>query len=81
MPELHSRIRQALSASGHALDEDIVEELAQHAETAYESARAEGQDEAHAASVIEQLVREWAAEPQSLRRVTVVMRPGRQWQP
>jgi len=41
MPEWKPRIRAAFIAVHHPLDEDIVEELAQHAEASYEASRAE----------------------------------------
>lgn len=64
-----AQIRAAFTAAGHPLDDDIVEELAQHVESAYESSRADGADEAQAVRAVETLVRGWVANPHDLRRV------------
>ncbi|MDP2390013.1 MAG: hypothetical protein Q8N52_06770, partial [Acidobacteriota bacterium] len=68
MRDHRARIRAAFTAAGHPLDEDIVEELAQHAESAYESSRADGHTEEEASRTVERLVRGWAAAPLSMRR-------------
>lgn len=68
MPNLHARIREAMNAAGHSLDEDIIEELAQHAESAYQSARADGHSDEEARQTIDALVRGWVADPSALRR-------------
>ena len=56
MPEWKPRIRAAFIAVHHPLDEDIVEELAQHAEASYEASRAEGVPAAEAEARAEALV-------------------------
>lgn len=67
---MRDRIRAAFAGAGHTLDEDILEELAQHAESAYESSRADGHSDAEAVAAVEALVRGWVAQPQDLRRAT-----------
>ncbi len=64
----HAQIRTAFAAAGHPLDEDIVEELAQHAESAYESSCADGNRDGDAMAAVDALIRGWAANPQDLRR-------------
>ncbi len=68
MRSFSARIRSAFTAAGHPLDEDVVEELAQHAESAYESSRAEGHGDAEANLAVETLIRGWVADPSALRR-------------
>ncbi len=63
----HSRIRAALSI-GAAPDDDIVEELAQHAQAMYEAARADGSTPAEADRRVFAQVQRWCADPQGLRR-------------
>src|SRR4051812_9087819 len=51
-------IRAELAASGHDLDDEVVEELAQHARAMYEAARAEGlTHDAAARQVSDQVIR------------------------
>ena len=50
------------------LDDDIVEELAQHAEAAYAAARAEGCDAPEAERRVRRLIAAWTADPAVLRR-------------
>jgi putative ABC transport system permease protein len=66
----NAQIRAALGAN---LDEDVLEELAQHAAATYASARAEGLDPAEAGQRVAQQIDAWAANPALLRR-----RPTRQ---
>src|SRR4051812_29340485 len=49
-------------------DDEILEELAQHAAAIYASARAEGGDPPEANRRVEQQIRAWAANPALLRR-------------
>jgi len=67
---MRDRIRAAFAEAGHSLDEDILEELAQHAESAYESSRADGNSESDAVAVVDALIRGWVEHPQDLRRAT-----------
>jgi predicted permease len=67
----HRRIEDAFRSQ--ELDQDIVEELAQHAAAVYATARAEGLDETDAERRVEQQIDAWAANPGLLRR-----RPKRQ---
>jgi putative ABC transport system permease protein len=50
------------------VDDDILEELAQHAASTYASARAEGLDEADAERRVTQQIDVWMANPALLRR-------------
>jgi putative ABC transport system permease protein len=61
-----TRIRSALAPQ--PIDEDVVEELAQHAAAAYAAARAEGCDLADADRRVAQQIQAWAADPALLRR-------------
>jgi predicted permease len=63
-----SRIRTVLTTTTPAPDDDVVEELAQHAAAMYQSARAEGLSEADAARAVEAQVEGWRAEGAALRR-------------
>jgi putative ABC transport system permease protein len=56
------------SALGSRLDNDVLEELAQHAAAAYASARAEGCNTADAEHRVAQQIDAWAADPALLRR-------------
>ena len=56
------------TAFDDAPDDDVVEELAQHAAAIYASARAEGCDAAEADRRVEQQIAAWAANPSLLRR-------------
>jgi putative ABC transport system permease protein len=60
-----TRIKSAL---GPAIDDDILEELAQHAAATYAAARAEGGDAAEAERRVAQQIAAWAANPALLRR-------------
>lgn len=55
--------------AGTALDRDILEELAQHAESTYEALRADGLSEGDASARIEALIAGWRSNPQALRRI------------
>ena len=59
------RIRRACSGP---MDDDVVEELAQHAAAMYAAARAEGCDAGEAERRVEGQIAIWAAEPARLRR-------------
>ena len=62
------KIRKAASGAGRSLDPEIVEELAAHAQSAYDAACARGAtiDEADAHTA--ELIRAWIASPDGLRR-------------
>ena len=60
-----ARIRSAL---GTGLDDEVLEELAQHAAATYASARAEDCGEAEAEQRVSQQIQAWAANPALLRR-------------
>ena len=59
----HEYVRRALAAAAPTgeIDEDVVEELAQHAEAARETARADGLDEERAEAHVRGLVDAWCA--------------------
>jgi len=61
-----TRIRAALHPA--SLDEDVAEELAQHAAAAYASARAEGCDPAEAERRVDREIEAWRADGALLRR-------------
>jgi len=61
------RVRAAF-ASRPVPDDDIVEELAQHAAAAFEAARADGRDAAEAERLVQAQVTAWATEGQALGR-------------
>lgn len=61
-------IENAIASNGHPVDDDVVEELAQHAAAAYETARAEGLDAPDATARVERLIKPWAADGEQLRR-------------
>ncbi|HUQ87554.1 MAG TPA: ABC transporter permease [Vicinamibacterales bacterium] len=67
MPDLHARVRSAFAST--AIDSDILDELAQHAESTYEELRAEGFSEEQAIARIDQLIDGWRIDPKSLQRV------------
>jgi predicted permease len=62
------KIRDAAARAGGALDPDVVDELAAHAQSAYDAACARGAtvDEAH--THVTNLIRVWIANPDSLNR-------------
>lgn len=64
---------QIRSALGSRLDEDVIEELAQHAAATYAAARAEGADAADAEGRVARQIHAWAADPAIRRR-----RPNRE---
>jgi predicted permease len=68
MPEWKSVLRASFAAGGHDLGDDIIEELNAHAETAYESARADGCDAAEARRRVDALIDAWTRDAESLRR-------------
>lgn len=59
----HERIRAAISRFA---DEDVIEELAQHAQAAYDTARAEGLSPADAEQQVLELVERWRHEAPAL---------------
>jgi putative ABC transport system permease protein len=64
--EWKARIKSAFAPQ--PIDDDVVEELAQHAAATYASARAEGCDPAEAEHRVAQQIHAWAANPALLRR-------------
>ena len=67
MPDLHARVRSAFASS--AIDDDIIDELAQHAESAYDELRADEVSEQEALARIDRLIDGWRTDPKSLQRV------------
>src|SRR5918993_1591323 len=68
MPEWGAVIARGLSAAGHTVDADILEELEQHAAAAYEAALAEGAGAAEAEARAHALVLMWVADGERLKR-------------
>src|SRR6476661_3523047 len=62
-----SEVERRFSRSGHAADPDVVLELAQHAQAAYETARADGVTPADATTRVQQYLDLWCADPARLR--------------
>src|SRR4051794_11152958 len=60
-----ARIRAALTTQ---IDDEVVEELAQHAAATYAAARAEGGNEADAERRVGQQIDAWSANPSLLKR-------------
>lgn len=63
----NERVRSAF-AGRPTPDDDVIEELAQHAADAWQAARADGLDPAEAARTVERQVQAWAADAAALRR-------------
>ena len=63
-----ARVRRALADAGHGPDEEIVEELAQHAGAIYDTARADGAERAEAEARVAQQIAIWCAEAPRLKR-------------
>ena len=63
-----ARITSALAAAGRNDDPDVTEELAQHARTAYEAARAEGATHADAVARVDVEIAGWCADADLLKR-------------
>ena len=61
-------LSQALTRAGQALDPDVVDELAQHASSSYEVARAEGHSPDAARAAVQRQIDEWVADGSALRR-------------
>ncbi len=62
-----SRIAAALTHSERAPDDDVVEELAQHARAMYDTARADGLADAEALAHVEAQIERWRADAARLR--------------
>ena len=60
-------VRDVLARRGSPADEDVVEELAQHAAAACEAARADGLDRTDAEQHVRALVDAWCQDPRRLR--------------
>ena len=70
-----ARLRTALEADGYSHDEDVLEELSQHAAAAYHAARFEGGTHDAAVARVEHLIVEWRRSASLLRRTPVVRLP------
>src|SRR5262245_36462587 len=64
----HRRIRAELNAAGASIDDDVVEELAQHARALYEQTRADGGSHEGAEDRVAAEIARWRIEAPSLRR-------------
>jgi len=58
MPDFKEEIHRAFGA-GPMPDEDVIEELAQHAGATYEAARADGRSQAQAVEHVRALIEKW----------------------
>src|SRR6186997_2063326 len=67
MREWSRHLRDVFAST--SLDADIVEELAQHAESTYDERRADGVSEHDALAEIDRLIDGWRNDPASLQRV------------
>jgi putative ABC transport system permease protein len=63
----NTRIREALTATWGELDDDVVEELVQHAQATYDAARADGCTDHEAAARVAEHVRIWQHSGAALR--------------
>src|SRR5262245_20986113 len=63
-----SRVRSAFNASPYVPDDDVIEELAQHAQAVYDTARARGHSHEDADRRVAQVIDKWASDPPALRR-------------
>lgn len=66
--EWKSRIEAALRVAGQEPDDDVVEELAQHARAMYESARADGADSGDGERRVNDQIASWCSEASLLKR-------------
>jgi putative ABC transport system permease protein len=66
--EFNGRIRAALRQAGPMPDDDVVEELAQHARALYDRARADGEAQAEARRRVDVQIALWAADATLLKR-------------
>ena len=64
----NARVRAALSGETPLPDADVVEELAQHADAAYATARADGASREEAEAHVAALIERWRVEAPALRR-------------
>ena len=62
-----ARVRAAFAST--SIDDDILDELAQHAESTYDELRADGVSEPDALARIDRLIDGWRTDPASLQRV------------
>src|SRR4030095_15560876 len=68
-----TRVRQSLAAAPYSPEDDVVEELAQHASAAFETAQVSGASVEEADRRVQALLDQWAREAPALRHRT--MRP------
>ena len=63
MPEWNARVAAVFAAHSVVPDADVVEELSQHAATAFEAGRADGLDDRSAVDRVDALIEKWCADP------------------
>jgi len=63
----HTRVRQAFKSAPYTPEDDVIEELAQHAQAIHERARATGSSEAEADQRVTALMVQWTREASTLR--------------
>jgi len=66
-----TRIRQALAGAPHLPDDDVIEELAQHAGAIYDAACAGGCTPVEAQQRVEDLIARWRSDSEALRHRSV----------
>jgi predicted permease len=66
MPDVKRRVTDAFT--GVFVDDDVLDELAQHAESTYAALRAGGEAESDALARIDELIAGWRADPRALAR-------------
>ena len=64
-----ARLRDALNVPGRSIEDDVIEELAQHARALYEQARADGWSHQEADGRVATEIDRWRAESKSLRHL------------
>src|SRR5262245_15802982 len=67
MTEWKTRVRAAFETCQRIPDDDVIEELAQHAQAAYQTARADGLTENEAVARVGTLLEGWRRDASSLR--------------
>lgn len=63
----HARIRDAFAAAPYTPEDDVIEELAQHASAVHDAARARGRSAAEADELVDGLIQRWKKEAGALR--------------
>lgn len=70
MPSYIERVAAAFARAGAHVDRDVLEELAQHAESTFDELRADGASDDRANATIDELIQGWCTDPIALHRAT-----------